>query len=117
MKKEKVVKGKSVKRDEKRDEKNVNMVNVEDISGCIVVYKDKKYAIDSVRVSVGATISTGNFETARFGFGVTIRPIQKDVSIDDMAEIGWDVCKSEISEQILNVRKKLKGSKVDEGID
>ena len=83
-------------------------VSVEDISGCIIIYKDKRLSVDSVRIAVGATVSTGQFETARFDCSMTIRPVDQDISVEEMTEIGWDMCKSEVAQQVIATREKTR---------
>lgn len=97
-------------KENKKDEAvNENQVSVDQIPGCVIIYKGKKIAVDSVRVGVGATISTGNFETARFDYSMTVRPIEAQTELSDMAEIGWDICKNEVAAQITATRNKVRG--------
>lgn len=94
-----------------KDKKEIsdNQVPVDQIPGCVIVYKGKKIAVDSVRIGIGATVSTGNYETARFDYSMTLRPIEQETELADMTEIGWDICKDEVSKQITATRNKVRG--------
>lgn len=104
-----LIRGNKVAKEAKKEEVLENKVPVDQIPGCVIIYKKVKLSVDSVRVGVGATISTGQFETARFDYSMTLRPIEPNTELADIAEIGWDICKDEVAKQITATRTKVKG--------
>lgn len=73
----------------------------------IEVVKGKHAAITSVRASAGVTVSTGDYESARYDFSVTLSPI--DIcNAKELSGVAWEVVKGEIIEQVKSLRARRK---------
>lgn len=83
-------------------------IGEDEVAGCVVIYKDKKIGVESIWASAGMTISTADYESARFDFGAKLKPIEKDTDLDLLTEVVWDMVKNEVSSQARAVKEELK---------
>ena len=87
--------------------KNEYNLHVEEVTPKVILEKGKcKAVVHSVRLSAGATINLGDFESSRFDVGITLSALDGDTTTEELTEVGWDFVRSELGAKIKSVRAK-----------
>lgn len=60
--------------------------------------------VKQVKVGLGATINTGNYENLKPEVEVQLE-FDENEKIDDVLKAGWEICSNQIKQQFIQVRK------------
>lgn len=90
--------------------KNEFNLHIEEVTPKVILEKGKcKAIVHSVRLSAGATINLGDFESSRFDVGITLSALDSNATTEELAEVGWDFVRNELGAKIKSVRSKNQG--------
>lgn len=74
---------------------------------CVIKKNGKRIAVVGLRLGAGHTMNLGDFESARFDATIGLVPMD-NVSVEEMAEAGWDEVMKQLKSKIGDVLNKQK---------